>query len=502
MNKIKVSFITLAVSILCIVVFQLYWITKSYTIKEEQFSGAVNDALIKSVKKLQSYKVISILCDNLKSDTDTFEINNCDTIITKVDSFSTNNVITKDCMKVMIKTTKNCISDDSLKSIVSNITLSSNPLSKKSSKTIFVNKVLNQVVTEYESSENSLSTYDKTRLDTVLKTELLDKGIVLPFEYSIITEKDTLIKNLTSTGFAIDMISDAYKTRVFPDNLLIPSDYLLVVFPGKNNYLLSSLWITMFLSLLFSLIIIITYIYTVRVFFRQKKLNDIKSDFVNNMTHELKTPIATISLSADSLMNEKVIDNPEKIRFFAKAIKQENARMNQHVEQVLQLSLIENNAFSLDLRNYDINLLVSSIIERVRLIVEQKGGSINLYSDPNLPQTEIDMTHFSNVISNLIDNACKYSDQEPKIQIELTFDDKNIIMRVVDNGIGIPDIYKQKIFEKFYRVPTGNIHDVKGFGLGLSYVNAVVQAHHGTVHVENNAGKGSTFILTIPLKSN
>jgi signal transduction histidine kinase len=254
------------------------------------------------------------------------------------------------------------------------------------------------------------------------------------------------------------------------------------------------------LSFLFTLIIIIAFAYTILIIFKQKKLSEIKSDFINNMTHEFKTPIATISLAVDSINNPKVYDNKDKVQYYTGIIKEENNRMNQQVEQVLNMSLLDKVDVTLHLEMTNVHELIQNAVEKINLQVEQKNGFILEELEASKHIILADPVHISNIIFNLLDNANKYSPEHPQIVISTKNSDKGIRIFVEDKGIGMSKETQKKIFEKFYRVPSGNLHEVRGFGLGLSYVKKLVEAHHGTISVQSELKAGSKFEIFLPFE--
>jgi len=238
---------------------------------------------------------------------------------------------------------------------------------------------------------------------------------------------------------------------------------------------------------------------TVRTLFNQKKLSEIKSDFINNMTHELKTPLATISLAIDALTNEKVIHDADKIKIYSSMIKEENKRMNKQVEKILQAARLEKEEIKLNLQKLDVHQIIAKVTDNISLQVQEKNGGLSLKLNATNPIIEADEVHFSNIIFNLLDNAMKYSTAAPQIIVEtLNTGNGMLSIKIKDNGIGMDKETLSRIFEKFYRAHTGNLHNVKGFGLGLSYVKAIVEAHEGKIRVESTLGKGSIFTVILP----
>ncbi len=283
---------------------------------------------------------------------------------------------------------------------------------------------------------------------------------------------------------------------------LMPDGKLMVFFPGRTRYVWSSVWMTVLAAILFTGIILFCFIYTIQVILAQKKLSKMKTDFINNMTHEFKTPIATISLASDSINNPKIAGNKDKVMRFANIIKQENRRMNSQVEKVLQMALLDKNDFQLKLTQVNTHEVIQQAVRNIGLRVEKQGGTVTADLEAANSTIECDMTHFSNVINNLLDNAFKYSKEVPEISVSTQNVANGIQISVQDKGIGMTKEARKHIFDKFYRVHTGNLHDVKGFGLGLSYVKAILTAHKGQIDVNSELGKGSEFILTFPFHVN
>ena len=284
---------------------------------------------------------------------------------------------------------------------------------------------------------------------------------------------------------------------------LSPDERLIVVISDLNDYVLRSLGWMIAGAILFTLTIIAAFYLTVRTLLRQKKLSEIKSDFINNMTHELKTPLATISLAVDAIRNEKVINDKDKLTYFSSIIKDENKRMNKQVETILQAALLDKDAIQINPRPLHVNEVLQNISENFELQLNERGGKATLDLGASEDLVLGDEIHFTNMLSNLVDNAVKYSreDVPPVIQISTQPAGKYIRIRIEDNGIGMNKETLTRIFEKFYRAHTGNVHNVKGFGLGLSYVKSMVDAHKGKIKAESTPGKGSTFTVDIPLKS-
>lgn len=267
----------------------------------------------------------------------------------------------------------------------------------------------------------------------------------------------------------------------------------------ENNFIIRKIGWYIAGSVLFTIIIISAFYLTIRTMFNQKKLSEIKSDFINNMTHELKTPLATISLAIDALTNEKVIHDTDKIRYYSQMIKDENKRMNKQVEKILQSARIEKQDIKLNLQNLNAHEIINKVANNVNLQILDKNGTLSLSTEAENFMIEADEVHFSNVVFNLLDNAIKYSKEDLAIEIITRNEGNMFVLMVKDNGIGMSKETQSRVFEKFYRAHTGNLHNVKGFGLGLSYVKVIVEAHGGKVKVDSVLGKGSTFSAYFPI---
>lgn len=285
------------------------------------------------------------------------------------------------------------------------------------------------------------------------------------------------------------------------DENLSLAEHLIIIIPNFDSQVWGSLTWIILGSALFTIIIITAFFITIKTLLNQKKLSEIKSDFINNMTHEFKTPIATISLAVDAIRNEKVQSNPEKLQYFSNIIKEENKRMNKHVETILQAALLEKKELQFNIKKINANLLIATVVDNYQLQLNEKGGKCNLSLNAADAIIEADELHFTNIISNLVDNAIKYSRENLTIEVKTYNESGRILIEIEDNGIGMSRETMKNVFEKFYRAHTGNVHNVKGFGLGMSYVKTIVDAMNGDIKVDSTLGKGTTFTLEFPLAS-
>lgn len=280
---------------------------------------------------------------------------------------------------------------------------------------------------------------------------------------------------------------------------LTPDEEISVIVPNIRRLVLQQMRWMIIGAIFFTLMIIAAFYVTVYALVRQKKLSEIKNDFINNMTHEFKTPLATISLAVDALKNDKVIKDTAKMDYFRDIIKEENKRMNKHVETILQAAVSDRENVQLAKRPLHVHELMEDIIDNHQLQMEEKNGFAEMQFDAKHDLVEADPVHFRNLLSNLVDNAIKYSNDNLVIKVSTQSTNKNLFIRIEDNGIGMSKETVKRIFEKFYRAHTGNLHNVKGFGLGLSYVKAMVDAHGGKIKVDSTPGKGSVFTVEMPL---
>jgi two-component system phosphate regulon sensor histidine kinase PhoR len=278
------------------------------------------------------------------------------------------------------------------------------------------------------------------------------------------------------------------------------AEQLVIIVPDFKEQVWNSLKWIIAGAAFFMFVIIAAFYVTLKSLFNQKKLSEIKSDFINNMTHEFKTPLATISLAVDAIRNEKVMADTDKMKYFSSIIKEENKRMNKHVETILQAALMEKQELQLNLVSLKVNEVLENVLESYQLQLEEKNARIETNFAAKKDMIQADEIHFTNLFSNLIDNAIKYSKENLLIKLSTASNNKTISIKIEDNGIGMGKESVKRIFEKFYRAHTGNIHNVKGFGLGMSYVKTVIDAHKGKIKVDSTLGKGSCFTIELPLE--
>ncbi|MEC4115891.1 two-component system, OmpR family, phosphate regulon sensor histidine kinase PhoR [Myroides phaeus] len=336
----------------------------------------------------------------------------------------------------------------------------------------------------------------KAKLKELLEKELKQYGVNAKFEFGVYNRG--LATKIKSDEFEYEDDS-TYGVPVLVDNENKSKYQLYITFPEKSKYLFSSLIGITFLSILFTIVIIAAYLNAINQLIKQKQISEIKTDFINNMTHEFKTPIATINLALDAIKNPKVINDPEKVDRYLQMIRDENKRMHAQVENVLRISKLERREFDVEKEAMDVHEIIEDAVEHVSLIIQDRGGEINLHLDARRSDVLGNDFHFTSVIVNILDNAIKYSADIPIIDVYTENVKEYILIKVKDNGVGMSKQAQKRIFDKFYREHTGDLHNVKGHGLGLAYVQQIVEVHNSQVYVESEKGKGSTFIIKMPL---
>lgn len=360
-------------------------------------------------------------------------------------------------------------------------------------------EILDNVIYDMIQSSSSVPINDKLNykeLRSNIQAELRHNGIEVPFQFEIINSKDQV--EYKDSNYVETDKNTVYRQVLFPNDPIDKLNYLQVSFPTKKDYLLSEISFII-PAFIFTFILLITFIITIYLIFRQKRLSEMKNDFMNNMTHELKTPVSTISLAAQMLKDPGVTKSPDIFKHISGVINDETKRLSFQVEKVLQMSLFEKQKATLKMQNIDVNDIIVNVANTFQLKVEKFGGKIDI--DLEALDTEVlaDEMHFTNVLFNLLDNALKYRKEEIPLELMIrTWNQNNkIYISVEDNGIGMKKEDSKKIFERFYRVSTGNRHDVKGFGLGLAYVKKIVADHKGNIKVESELGVGTKFIISL-----
>jgi two-component system phosphate regulon sensor histidine kinase PhoR len=538
----------MGVSLAGIILLQLFWIKNAIDIREEQFNKNVNAALRATADKLESHENLSLITNKINKfsvpvlmvneDSSSIKVqkgvtlnsdNSYGYVFDSDDSINYNvsvwtddgkssevieykHSIQLDSLRKKIRKIKTDIEIDSLSEFLTHDIIYTEDLDD----TVYTNSERNFIIVEKAKNLNEAFVKLAYEIETapppiserlkkapvfeILSDEMANKGIYSPFEFGVLNVADTVSFPLKSNDFDTLNINKKYLVSLFPNELIKESNFLIIQFPGRNVHILKSIAWALAGSLLLTLIILVTFSITISMILRQKKLSDIKSDFINNMTHEFKTPIATISLAVDSITNPKIIDNKKEVKYYSDIIREENQRMNNQVESVLRMSLLDKHDLEFNMGEYDIHGLIAKAVSKIELLLRERNGKIDLKLEATHTILQIDADHFTNAVLNLLDNAIKYSDEEPLIEIKSNDIPGGIRFSIRDQGMGMSREVSHRIFDKFYRKSSGNIHNIKGFGLGLSYVKAIIDAFGGSISVKSDPGKGSIFEISLPMQ--
>ena len=339
-------------------------------------------------------------------------------------------------------------------------------------------------------------------LADLLRKELSSMGIETPFYITLVDYKGNYVHKSTDFDSSLFEEEDYYSQILFPNDYNPKMNFLRVYFPERDSYIFHTMFQSALTSIIMSVVLFLTFVFTIYLLIRQHRVAEIKTDFMNNMTHEFKTPISSISLASQMLNDENITKSPELMKRISRTIGDETKRLSFQVEKVLQISLLENEKAIMKFKVADINTIIGDVVDNFKIKVKSKGGNITADLKATECLATVDELHFTNVIFNLLDNAVKYAKQDEPLHLVVRTgnndDLSQLIIKVEDNGIGITKEHLKKIFEKFHRVPTGNVHNVKGFGLGLAYVKKMVAKHNGSIKAESELGVGTVFTIVIP----
>ncbi|MCM4169742.1 Adaptive-response sensory-kinase SasA [Arenibacter antarcticus] len=513
--------VLMSLSLIGIIFVQSYWINKSVEDKEEQFSNTVTQILNRVVENIEKREVQDYLNEFYKlkdsiGKPKATHLKNFFFFDRDINSneirFYTHGILEEDYnmaskfFDIGLDTTtfKNITSTRMTEIYKEDFGLDGRQysltpvqkLEKIGGLTSVDKAALDDVFREQAKSRSIHKRVSKQEIELFLSRELKNRGIDIDYEYGVYSKG--LPTKVRSKKFKFSETT-LYKAPLFKDSDGNTNFSLLITFPKKKSFLIQSILGMAILSLAFTLVIVVAYSSAIYQLIRQKQISEIKSDFINNMTHEFKTPIATINLAVEAIKNPKIIDDKEKVLRYLQMIKDENKRMHAQVENVLRISKLEKNQLDINKDRADVHDIIEDAITHVELIVADRGGYINTHLEAKRSEVLANEMHFTNVIVNILDNAIKYSHSVPKIDVFTEVVGNYIIIKIKDQGSGMGKVVLKKVFEKFYREHTGDIHNVKGHGLGLAYVKKIVDDHQGEVYAESEKGKGSTFYLKLPL---
>lgn len=509
---IPIISILMSISVVVFVTLQIKWLKEYYGALDQDFSNKVNTALEQSVERIGDIEINQLLNETYKNFGKTVVSSNdlpSSTVIQQTEDSATKRTITY--QKNIIERENLPISNtgDSINRIKlwtdENLIKMQLDSSNRQTLTSALNTSINTgefSLREFVRVEGNQRPIEKRvspqTIDSVVTAALKSNGITSPFGYAVFN-KNQLPTSIINENYKKQEGNTKYNYTLFKDSKDRPLYTLSLVFPRKNFSLIKNN-LPMLLGTFLSLLTILgIYITSINYMMQQKRIADVKTDFINNMSHEFKTPLATISVATDSLANDKIATNPEKVKYYSQLIKQENLRMKKQVENVLNMSKLERNEVQLFLKETNMRELISSITQSFQLIVNERNGTLSQEFTAEKFLVKVDEFHFSNMLINLLDNANKYSPETPEIKIKTKNEGNWYVIAISDKGIGMDAVNKNKIFEKFFREETGNIHNVKGQGLGLSYVKKIVELHKGQISVESIKGRGSTFVIKLPM---
>ncbi|ACU08854.1 two-component regulatory system, sensor kinase protein [Flavobacteriaceae bacterium 3519-10] len=514
MNNRFIPFISIlmTISMIVFVTLQLYWIKELYSALNQDFSNKVYAALESSAAKAQQMEVEKYLnqdyrnfaknvIDSSNQPTQTYIQQNSDSAnrstITFQKSIVENQNFPISPRGDSLQLTKLYTDEGILK--IKRPENTSEPLTAQLSKDINNNTYALREFAKLSASNLPVEKrVDLKTLDSVLARELKMNGLSSKFGFAVM-DKQNKPTGIVNDIYLEQKDKNNYTYPLFTDSKERTLYTLALVFPRKD-YSLAKNNLPMLLGTFMSLLTILgIYVISINYMMRQKKIAEVKTDFINNMSHEFKTPLATISVATDSLANDKIATNPEKVKYYSGLIKQENLRMKKQVENVLNMSKLERNEVKLFLKETDVRELIKRISESFGLIVAQRNGTFTQEFTTKQYHLKVDEFHLSNALVNLLDNANKYSPEAPEIKVKTSNEGNWYVVEISDKGIGMDVDNKTRIFEKFFREETGNIHNVKGQGLGLSYVKKIIELHKGQILVDSKKGVGSTFTIKLPM---
>lgn len=487
---------------------QIYWIKNSVELRDAQFRRSVQTALAHVNRSLEHDEKIYRI---RKHDFGQYliEFDSIRTTLEKEVSTENYDILTGDPQQIPISEIADENRDADFKTMEAEYVHGKASVQKQLEKAYPFSsdqsKEIAQLIIDLSTKEigsNFINRLNVASIDSMLRAALKEfGGIEADYHFAIFDagNRPELVP-LRSEKCQAELINEGYKFRLLPTDYLNPTTFLHIWFPQQETYLLKTLMPFLASSFLFLLAIILAFTYTIRTILRQKKVSEIKNDFINNMTHELKTPIATISLACQALNEPSMTSSDQKRKHYVDMIKDENLRLAVLVDNVLRSAVLDREQVNLNGSRVNMHAIITKAVQNLALQAENRGGKITLQLKAKADIIQGDEVHLTNLVVNLLDNAIKYSPKSPEIVVSTESTEHAITMRVTDKGMGIKKDEQKRIFEKLYRIPTGNVHDTKGFGLGLSYVKTIVVKHHGTISVTSELGKGSTFSVELPFE--
>jgi len=510
----------MSISLIGIITVQIFWIGNAIDIRDKQFSKDVNFALTRTNQIIYKRDFIDFTVQFMdffqtkkfvkQADFTKFVYEQINTSTNETFRFSSSGIYENNYYKslndfykndsLLILSLRNKNDVYKVKNSTNNTELSKVNLVERF--TFFNNlSEIEKISLEDAYQNKDISIYQRVSeevIEDVLRKELSDIGIEIAFDYGVFSQG--ILTKIKSKNFNIQE-GKIYKTPLFNKNSHTKNDELYVTFPKKEHYILSDIGMMLLLSVFFTLIIILAFVSSLHQLIKQKKISSIKTDFINNMTHEFKTPIATINLALDAIKNPKVIDDNTSVLKYVSMMKEENKRMHSQVENVLRISKLEKNQLDIIKTRIDFYETLETAIKHVNLLLKAKSGQVKFYTNHTASGGLGSKIHLTNVFVNILENAIKYSKNSPKIDIFIDSSTNYFSVQIVDNGIGMSKTTQKQAFDKFYREQRGNVHNVKGHGLGLAYVKKIVVHHQGKIFLESEKGRGTRITVKLPLVS-
>lgn len=510
--------IILSITLVGLIFVQTYWIKNAIQIKEEQFNQNVNNALDNIIREIENREMVyhvvnemepfddispigtpSINYSTNKLNQKAYQLSTTDQekevfVIHKSDSVSISSQLQSLGNKIMQINPKtglklNETSDQKFFGTFGYMDLNE----KLNNRTIFIENVVNKYIQIDVELEDRIN---KEILEEIIDRSLKNLGIDISYEYAV--SKNNYRTVYKSKSYDENVKLRKYAGKLFPNDVFVKNNYLYLYFPEQRNFILRSTGFMAFSSVFLTLIILLGFSLSIHIMFKQKRLSQVKNDFVNNMTHELKTPISTISLASQMLKDDSIPVEAKNIGHISNIIEDESKRLSYQVEKVLKTALFDQGQIKLKRKEHDIHHIIDNVVKNFDIQVKSRNGKLIKNLSAQDSNSMVDEVHFTNIIFNLLDNAVKYSNGTPEIIVSTRNEKNGIYIAVTDNGIGIRKQDQKRIFDQFYRVSTGNVHDVKGFGLGLSYVKKIVDAHNGVIKLNSEYRRGTTFEIFIP----
>ncbi|MEE4198999.1 MAG: HAMP domain-containing sensor histidine kinase [Bacteroidales bacterium] len=511
--------VVLSTTLIGLIFVQVYWIRNAIDIKQEQFKQLVASGLENIVKEIENREMVYQVVNEIEPYQDisisgspslnyrlneinqrTFSLSTTDKekeifVFRNTDSLSISKQLQAlSSQKMQFNNiTSMQFSDLKKTQALGKLQITADFTEKLNNRTVFVENIVNKLI---QIDVDLKDRIDQETVEKIIQSTFRHLGVDIPFEYAITRNDEKIVYQSENYSGKVDV--EKFSGRLFPNDVFAKNNFLTIYFPDEKTFIFKSTGFMAFSSIFLTLVIILGFSLSIHIMFKQKRLSKIKNDFVNNMTHELKTPISTISLASQMLKDKSIPIEIKNMEYISNIIDDESKRLSYQVEKVLKTALFDQGQIKLKRKELDIHHIIENVVNNFEIQVKNRNGKIIEELQAKDPIFWVDEVHFTNIIFNLLDNAVKYSNGAPEITISTRNTREGVQLLIADRGIGIKKQDQKKVFDQFYRVSTGNVHDVKGFGLGLSYVKKIVEEHGGLIELESEWKKGTTFKIFIP----